>query len=1073
MSKNLSRVTAKIFAGEAPLNAVGQFGSALNGTKVNTTDIATIQGLEAYEQGWSSAVVTNRNYPTLEETNGVLKAMSYQTAYNMQKGVAEWDEGTTYFSGDICKGVATGILYTSRSDNNIGNPVTDTTYWREYQGSASSIPATNYIAEINGSASFSNNTVTLPDMTLYIPNGRSGNGTLDNIVENVASKTYTVSGNGTYTLLYNNSNQDLLLAPNYETRLEELPETGNYDDVAYLLDNKMYVVESTNPNYVESDGVTVSSDGIVSNLGTLSAQIATAFPSLPVLNLNFTTGNDVTTAQSLFSIPYAKGNISNGNLDIAIYSLAYSVNYFSQVYSGAYTLTNQAITYSYLINDSTYYTKTPIQVGISVYENASFDTIYGTVTSLENGNIVISNITTAYDGAFSLVSNGDYYTYTLGATNYYTSEALATGVSVYTDTALSELFGIVTSIEGNTVLIQNTTEVYNGVYSDTSTRVYTYTLGENTLYSSGVLIPGLTIYINSDLTVPYGVVENITTQNVVIHSTQSQPGYVAKSGSGAVPSNNPIYSDVNLQSEITTSTGANATYTGESSLSQVGTLTYELNTSTNYSGTLSFNGTAYTLVLNNTSTSLLSSRTPYVEQSPAIVFGGSNGFLGTINLSGTSVDSVWTWNGYNTVSPDWTVEQLCKIGSITLANNEVTALDLDNVIELVKMSDLDNLNISASGGSGSLIMGQPVILDRILTYEDKESAFLALQGTYAYKDGVKGVRYGYPDFYKKCLEEKSEATADTVSLGGSNITIYTNPNGHQFYDIADKSIVDSFYNTYGVALYYGIDETNERIFLPRNRWFIQLTDNPEDVNKYQEAGLPNATGDIDAHTSGGTGGVFEGGNGVFSPSGFSTVGASPAANVNRYNKINFDLSNSNPIYGNNDTVQPPAGKQLLYYVVGSATEVTHLTTTIPEGEVIEQVYKNKADITDLRDLSNLTEVGNKVIDGEFVVTPIVLSAATTKGFYTIDLTKYIPDDGYIYEIFINGWIQAPSSGQGAVALTTDMMYDVLFLQTTNGQFIRGCTTLFTKNKELQYEVGTALQNSGLYLKGYRRVGTNK
>ncbi len=42
-----------------------------------------------------------------------------------------------------------------------------------------------------------------------------------------------------------------------------------------------------------------------------------------------------------------------------------------------------------------------------------------------------------------------------------------------------------------------------------------------------------------------------------------------------------------------------------------------------------------------------------------------------------------------------------------------------------------------------------------------------------------------------------------------------NLNGHKFYDIKDKEKIDEIYQKTGIAWYYGIDEENERIFLPR------------------------------------------------------------------------------------------------------------------------------------------------------------------------------------------------------------------------------------------------------------------
>ncbi len=74
-------------------------------------------------------------------------------------------------------------------------------------------------------------------------------------------------------------------------------------------------------------------------------------------------------------------------------------------------------------------------------------------------------------------------------------------------------------------------------------------------------------------------------------------------------------------------------------------------------------------------------------------------------------------------------------------------------------------------------------------------------------------------------------TPTQVTLGDSTITMYVNANGLTFYDIADKAVIDNFFNTYGIADYYGVDTENERIFLPRNNYFWQFT---TDTTKVKE-----------------------------------------------------------------------------------------------------------------------------------------------------------------------------------------------------------------------------------------------
>jgi hypothetical protein len=105
--------------------------------------------------------------------------------------------------------------------------------------------------------------------------------------------------------------------------------------------------------------------------------------------------------------------------------------------------------------------------------------------------------------------------------------------------------------------------------------------------------------------------------------------------------------------------------------------------------------------------------------------------------------------------------------------------------------------------------------DHVLSFD--ESNGNAELGTYVYKTSVAGTRYGYPDFYNLCLSEYNVATEEDLTVGSQTIKIKKNTNGHIYYDIADKSIVDSLYVDKGSAWMYGIDTENERVFLPRKQ----------------------------------------------------------------------------------------------------------------------------------------------------------------------------------------------------------------------------------------------------------------
>ena len=357
-----------------------------------------------------------------------------------------------------------------------------------------------------------------------------------------------------------------------------------------------------------------------------------------------------------------------------------------------------------------------------------------------------------------------------------------------------------------------------------------------------------------------------------------------------------------------------------------------------------------------------------------------------------------------------------------------------------------------------------VTKDHILTFE--ESAGLGLQGTYVYKTAVPGSRYGYPDFYAKCVEEMTAATDEAFTqpiltsngtMGGNNFAVacssyyanndnynawrafngvidvqtdlwacangsdnafldFYNPqalkvtsltvlnrysgtvgairtgniqacndgsswqtiktfsndvttantswtidlsdnenyycyyrincltfdggycginqltinafilgkrnsNGHIFYDIAQKSLADSYYEKTGACWMYGVDTTNERIFLPRTTRF-QFTSDTSKVGAYQEAGLPNIEGRAGINSKTQSGAFYRISDGLGYP---ASEGAT--------HSTAFDASSSNPIYGSSDTVTPAATNQLLYIVVGNtevesaATDITDVTTT--------------------------------------------------------------------------------------------------------------------------------------------------
>lgn len=397
--------------------------------------------------------------------------------------------------------------------------------------------------------------------------------------------------------------------------------------------------------------------------------------------------------------------------------------------------------------------------------------------------------------------------------------------------------------------------------------------------------------------------------------------------------------------------------------------------------------------------------------------------------------------------PEYDAETTYYIGSIVkvLEDNKpvlYTSLTDENLGN--SLTDGTNWERLQLGGGTSLQMFDTILKDHVLTYE--ESQGLALQGTYVYKTAIAGSRYGYPDFYNKCLEEYNEATT-TETVNG--VTVKVHSNGHKFYNIANKSAIDSFFNTKGSAWFYGVDTENERIFLPRNNYFDQATGDTSEVGLSVEAGLPNILGD----------GLMGGYTSYLEPD-TNNLGAFYEKRLNnthgnsgtsRAVQYGFDASRSSSIYGNSGTVQPNAVKKLLYICVGNTTNYKGVTDVVNQGmEILEQVNQG---------------IESRVaLDGSNAQFPFISET-------------YVNGTSW-YRIYSDGWCEQGgrvSSGSGASTVTLLKSYvnTNYNCQVTNGAldgslnpqyWTRSITvktvTSFTTNQYSDFFVGYEWRTAG-------------
>ena len=288
---------------------------------------------------------------------------------------------------------------------------------------------------------------------------------------------------------------------------------------------------------------------------------------------------------------------------------------------------------------------------------------------------------------------------------------------------------------------------------------------------------------------------------------------------------------------------------------------------------------------------------------------------------------------------------------------------------------------------GSHTMFDTVLKDHILTYEETKG--LALQGTYVYKEAIAGSRYGYPDFYNKVVEEFNEATT-TEEVNG--ITVKVHSNGHKFYDVADKDSIDSFYNSIGSAWFYGVDIENERIFLPRDKYFA-VKGNAPVVGNGMALGLTNGTDNF---------GLYG-----YVPNNSSIVGTGGYGSTNlgaSYSTMGTVATSSKSLLG--VTTDPTKSgieahletneDKYLYICVGNTTNYEGVTDVVNQGmEILEQVAQ-KVNV----DGTNLNTEGKSLISG----------FGMPSGRY-IDLT--LGANGTTYTAPANGWFALISYNNAA------------------------------------------------------------
>jgi sulfur transfer complex TusBCD TusB component (DsrH family) len=214
----------------------------------------------------------------------------------------------------------------------------------------------------------------------------------------------------------------------------------------------------------------------------------------------------------------------------------------------------------------------------------------------------------------------------------------------------------------------------------------------------------------------------------------------------------------------------------------------------------------------------------------------------------------------------------------------------------------------------------------------------------------------YPDAYSRILNLYNLGT-DVVYRG---ITAKRASDGRYIADISQLENVNNLFNNTGAADFYVIDILGQNFYLPKTARYIQYTTTTNNVNNFNDSGLPALNLNTSASTSTAGGhnhnrgnmqiwGNFQiisdhpyvGADGSFfvqnqgmsgnpidtTPDGWAdwrmtfeasrTWTGNTSWNGDHSHRITASTTSSNQVYGRQTYVQPPSSLKLLYYRVGN------------------------------------------------------------------------------------------------------------------------------------------------------------
>ena len=265
--------------------------------------------------------------------------------------------------------------------------------------------------------------------------------------------------------------------------------------------------------------------------------------------------------------------------------------------------------------------------------------------------------------------------------------------------------------------------------------------------------------------------------------------------------------------------------------------------------------------------------------------------------------------------------------------------------------------------------------------------------------------------------------------------------------------------------------SNDYVRIPTITRFIGATITLSEIGKTYKESLPNIKGETTEQYSS----LSDTSKGVFYKISQVQAYSLSGSGGTNWQKYGFDASRSSSTYQDNAKVQPDHTKYPYYMVISTEGQTAEV------GIDINKVYE---------DLNLKVDKNSDYIDGQWVANYKVLSTATGVNEYTLDLSDYLPNDGYMYEVMVSTYLsRTDDSGtntylpiyntslgvdgtDGGEGKTNSFMNDAVDganMQQSGG----GCVVIVGADRTLNYGIRQhKLTAFALNAVAYRRIGTN-